>query len=73
MRPLLPVDGKVLALTFETPNIPAGGSALSFNGTALLQGAQGGNAGQVSLMNVGEIMPTRPRPASPVSRCELPT
>ena len=60
VRPLLPVDGKVLALTFETPNIPAGGSALSFNGTALLQGAQGGNAGQVSLMNVGEIYADAP-------------
>ncbi|WP_084806609.1 filamentous hemagglutinin N-terminal domain-containing protein [Bradyrhizobium sp. NAS80.1] len=55
VRPLLPSDGKALEIQFETPDPTTIGSALSFNGTALFQGAQGGNAGQVALMNVGEI------------------
>ncbi|MFT5555039.1 MAG: hypothetical protein ACI9P3_004472, partial [Bradyrhizobium sp.] len=55
VRPLLPADGKGLVLLFETPTSPTGESALTFNGTALFQGAQDGNAGQVTLMRVGEI------------------
>ncbi|WP_229168033.1 filamentous hemagglutinin family protein [Bradyrhizobium altum] len=55
VRPLLPADGKALVLLFETPTSPTGESALTFNGTALFQGAQDGNAGQAMLAGVGEI------------------
>ncbi|WP_229183267.1 filamentous haemagglutinin family protein [Bradyrhizobium oropedii] len=55
VRPLLPSDGKTLDLLFEAPISPASGAALTFDGTALFQGAQGGAAGQVMLANVDEI------------------
>jgi filamentous hemagglutinin family protein len=55
VRPLLPADGKALVLTFEMPTSPATGSALTFDGTVLFQGSQGGGAGQVTLANVDEI------------------
>ncbi|WP_165420984.1 filamentous haemagglutinin family protein [Bradyrhizobium sp. Leo170] len=62
LRPLLPADGKALVLQFEAPSSPATGSALTFNGTALFQGAQGGFPGQVLLRNVGEIYADEPTP-----------
>ncbi|MGY3529681.1 filamentous hemagglutinin family protein [Bradyrhizobium sp. USDA 4452] len=55
VRPLLPSDGKTLEIVFERPNATPIGPVLTFDGTALFQGAQGGNAGQVALLNVGEI------------------
>ncbi|MGO4711256.1 filamentous haemagglutinin family protein [Bradyrhizobium sp. 2TAF24] len=54
-RPLLPADGKTLNLKFEPPAPGTTASALSFGGTTLFQGAPGGAAGQVGLMNVDEI------------------
>ncbi|WP_074130058.1 filamentous haemagglutinin family protein [Bradyrhizobium sp. NAS96.2] len=63
VRPLLPSDGKTLEIQFEMPDTTNSvGAALTFNGTALFQGAQGGNAGQVALMNVGEIYADAPTP-----------
>ncbi|MES5482985.1 filamentous hemagglutinin family protein [Bradyrhizobium sp. INPA03-11B] len=62
VRPLLPSDGKTLEIQFEMPNATSIGAALTFDGTALFQGAQGGNAGQVALMNVGEIYADVPTP-----------
>ncbi|TWB96027.1 filamentous hemagglutinin family protein [Bradyrhizobium macuxiense] len=62
VRPLLPSDGKTLEIQFEIPGATPAGPALMFNGTALFQGAQGGNAGQVMLMNVGEIYADAPTP-----------
>ncbi|MCK9915644.1 filamentous hemagglutinin family protein [Microbacteriaceae bacterium K1510] len=55
VRPLLPADGKALLLTFEAPTSPTTGSALTFDGTVLFQGSQGGSAGQASLAKVDEI------------------
>ncbi len=55
VRPLLPADGKALLVTFEAPTSPTTGSALTFDGTALFQGSQGGAAGQASLAKVDEI------------------
>ncbi len=54
VRSLLPADGKALEVKFEMPS-QATGSALTFDGTTLFQAAPGGGAGQVLLMNVGEI------------------
>ncbi|SAI68431.1 Heme:hemopexin utilization protein A [Bordetella ansorpii] len=54
VRPLLPEDGKSLMLWFNAP-AEAGTAALAFDGTALLQAAQGGYAGQVATRNVGEL------------------
>ncbi|WP_163157855.1 filamentous hemagglutinin family protein [Bradyrhizobium uaiense] len=55
VRPLLPSDGKTLEVLFETQNSTTIGAALTFDGTALFQGAPGGNAGQAALIGVGEI------------------
>ncbi|WP_194456761.1 filamentous hemagglutinin family protein [Bradyrhizobium sp. CCBAU 53421] len=60
VRPLLPSDGKTLEIMFERPNATPIGPALTFDGTALFQGTQGGNAGQVALLNVGEIYADAP-------------
>ncbi|MGO4685639.1 filamentous haemagglutinin family protein [Hyphomicrobium sp. 2TAF46] len=54
-RPLLPSDGKTLNLIFEAPAPGTTGSALTFGGTTLFQGAQGGAAGQVGMLYVDEI------------------
>ncbi|UGV28505.1 filamentous hemagglutinin N-terminal domain-containing protein [Rhodopseudomonas boonkerdii] len=57
LRALLPADGKVLQLSFEAP-VSTGAArkpALTFDGTALLQGAAGGGAGQVVMQGVDEI------------------
>lgn len=55
VRPLLPSDGKTLELLFESQDPTTLGAALTFNGTALFQGAPGGAAGQAALIGVGEI------------------
>ncbi|MDH2383623.1 filamentous haemagglutinin family protein [Bradyrhizobium sp. CER78] len=55
VRPLLPSDGKTLEVLFETQNSTTIGAALTFDGTALFQGAPGGTAGQAALLGVGEI------------------
>ncbi|WP_455153258.1 filamentous haemagglutinin family protein [Bradyrhizobium cenepequi] len=60
VRPLLPVDAKALQVKVEAPSSPATGSALTFDGTALFQGAQGGIAGQVLLQGAGEIYADAP-------------
>ncbi|WP_420967014.1 filamentous haemagglutinin family protein [Bradyrhizobium sp. B120] len=60
VRPLLPSDGKTLEIIFEMPNATPIGPALTFDGTALFQGTQGGNAGQVALLNVGEVYADAP-------------
>ncbi len=60
VRPLLPADGKALQVKVEAPSSPATGSALTFDGTALFQGAQGVIAGQVLLQGVGEIYADAP-------------
>ncbi|WP_375782797.1 filamentous hemagglutinin family protein [Bradyrhizobium sp. Pha-3] len=60
VRPLLPSDGKTLEIVFERPNATPIGPTLTFDGTALFQGTQGGNAGQVALLNVGEIYADAP-------------
>ncbi|WP_024512433.1 filamentous haemagglutinin family protein [Bradyrhizobium sp. ARR65] len=62
MRPLLPADGKTLALKFETPSASTAqlGQPLSFDGTALFQAAQGGFAGQLIMQGVGEIYADAP-------------
>ncbi|HEX7921152.1 MAG TPA: filamentous hemagglutinin family protein [Bradyrhizobium sp.] len=63
VRPLLPADGKMLMLAFETPSTtPPTAPALTFNGTALLQAGQGGFAGQVALSGVDEIYAGSPTP-----------
>ncbi len=55
-RPLLPTDARTLQMWFENPTAALNGKpALAFDGTALLQGAEGGRTGQVVLLNVGEI------------------
>ncbi|AOZ03705.1 hypothetical protein BKK81_32360 [Cupriavidus sp. USMAHM13] len=56
LRPLLPGDGKVLQIRFEQPISQPGMAALSFAGTARLQGDAGGIDGSVALANVGEIV-----------------
>ncbi|MBR1207597.1 MULTISPECIES: filamentous hemagglutinin family protein [unclassified Bradyrhizobium] len=60
VRPLLPSDGKTLEIIFEMPNATPIGPALTFDGTALFQGTQGANAGQVALLNVGEVYADAP-------------
>ncbi|MGY3608185.1 MULTISPECIES: filamentous haemagglutinin family protein [unclassified Bradyrhizobium] len=60
VRPLLPADGKALQVKVEAPSSPATRSALTFDGTALFQGAQGGIAGQALLQGVGEIYADAP-------------
>ncbi|MGY3486981.1 filamentous hemagglutinin family protein [Bradyrhizobium sp. USDA 4011] len=60
VRPLLPSDGKTLQIMFEMPGSTSIGAALTFDGTALFQGAPGGSAGQVALLNVGEIYADAP-------------
>ncbi|MGY3583556.1 filamentous hemagglutinin family protein [Bradyrhizobium sp. USDA 4341] len=65
LRPLLPSDGKTLEVLFETPAPTTSGAALTFNGTALFQAEQGGAAGQVALMNVGEIYADAPTAGFP--------
>ncbi|UGY05985.1 filamentous haemagglutinin family protein [Bradyrhizobium quebecense] len=60
VRPLLPSDGKTLQIMFEMPGSTSIGAALTFDGTALFQGAPGGSAGQAALLNVGEIYADAP-------------
>ncbi len=60
LRPLLPSDGKTLEVLFETQDPTTIGAALTFNGTALFQGAPGGAAGQAALLGVGEIYADAP-------------
>ena len=60
VRPLLPADGKTLVVLFEQPTSVTNSPALTVEGTTLFQGAPGGFAGQVSLMNVGEIYADAP-------------
>ncbi len=55
-QPLLPQDAKTLNIIVETALQPATGSAVIFNGTALLQGADGGHGGTVTISpNTGDI------------------
>ncbi len=60
VRPLLPADGKALMVQFEAPTSATTGSALTFDGTALFQGAQGGVAGQAVVQGIGEIYADAP-------------
>ena len=55
VRPLLPADGKALQIIFEAPTSATAGSALTFDGTTLFQGTNGGAAGQALLTNVDEV------------------
>ncbi|VVE00506.1 filamentous hemagglutinin-like protein [Pandoraea communis] len=58
LAPMLPRDGKGLGFTFDVPYAPdpmPSTSVLSFNGKALFQPAAGGVAGQVAVLNIGEI------------------
>ncbi|AOY95773.1 hypothetical protein BKK79_29195 [Cupriavidus sp. USMAA2-4] len=76
LRPLLPIDGKVLDVQFNAagdmtmPSPTPAPSALNFGGTVLFSPAQGGISGQVSLRNIGEVfneVPTAGFPGVSVS------
>ncbi|MCP3018177.1 filamentous haemagglutinin family protein [Cupriavidus basilensis] len=66
LRPLLPIDGKVLDVQFNAasdmpmPSPTPAPSALNFGGTVLFSPAQGGVSGQVALRNVGEVFNEAP-------------
>ena len=51
-RPQLPIDATTLNIVLEAASKPAEGSSLTFDGTALMQGAAGGYGGTVSITAV---------------------
>ncbi|ODP32141.1 filamentous haemagglutinin family protein [Pandoraea sp. ISTKB] len=55
IAPMLPRDGKVLDIQFNTPPVVPTTPVFTFDGRALFQAAQGGIAGQAAVENVGEI------------------
>ncbi|WP_087724465.1 filamentous haemagglutinin family protein [Pandoraea sp. PE-S2T-3] len=58
LMPMLPRDGKGLQFLFDIPYAPdpmPATSVLSFGGKALFQPTTGGVAGQVAVLNIGEI------------------
>ncbi|MFK0379573.1 filamentous haemagglutinin family protein [Pandoraea sp. NPDC090278] len=65
LMPMLPRDGKGLQITFDVPYAPdpmPTTTVLKFDGSALLQPATGGVAGQVAVLNIGEITNGEPTP-----------
>ncbi len=65
LMPMLPRDGKGLQFTFDVPFAPdpmPTTSVLKFDGKALFQPAAGGMAGQVAVLNIGEITNGDPTP-----------
>ncbi|MCE4063384.1 filamentous hemagglutinin family protein [Pandoraea sputorum] len=65
LMPMLPRDGKGLQFTFDVPYAPdpmPTTSVLKFDGKALFQPAAGGMAGQVAVLNIGEITNGDPTP-----------